>query len=112
MKKLNITKGTIKDTFKVVCTIALYGMAIAKSSNAAENMIDMVRYSGNVKYSDAVGAIMDSNMFDSRKNEALELLEQGKDAEYYKTVIRIVKSDMFDSNKIRAITNLNTEEEV
>lgn len=111
MKKLNITKGTIKDTFKVVCKVALCGVAIAKSSNTARDIIDMVRYSGNVKYSDAVDVIMDSSMFDSNKNEALVLLKKNKDAEYYKTIIRIIKSDMFDSNKIKAITNFNKDEE-
>lgn len=111
MKKLNITKETIKDTFKVACRITLCGLAIVKSSNTAKDIIDMVRYSGNVKYSDAVDVIMDSNMFDSNKNEALALLKKNKDAEYYKTIIRIVKSNMFDSNKIKAITNFNNDEE-
>lgn len=111
MKKLNITKGTIKNVFKVVCGVAVYSIATAKSNNMAKDIIDMVRYSGDVKYSDAINVIMDSNMFDSNKNEAMVLLKKNQDAEYYKTIIQIVKSNMFDSNKIRAITNLNKDEE-
>lgn len=108
---MNITKENVKETFKIVGTIVLYGVAVAQSCIKVKDVADMIRYSGNVKYSDAVNVIMSSDMFDSRKNEAMELLKRNKDSEYYKAVIRIVNSDMFDSNKIRAITNLSKEEE-
>ena len=57
-------------------------------------------------YSDAVKAIMCSNMFDSNKEKAVELLKKDADAEYYKSVANILESDMFDSHKIRAIEKI------
>lgn len=111
MKTFNITTSIVKETIKVVGGIALYGVALAKSCDTAKNVFDLVRCNVNAKYSDAVDVIASSNMLDSHKNEALELLKKDKDSEYYKSIIRIIKSNMLGSNKVTAISNLGKEEE-
>lgn len=108
--KFNITKGTIGTVGKVVGTALVYGLASMVSSKSTRDMVDNIRYSGNASYSDAVGVIMDSDMLDSYKNEAIGLLKKNSDAEYYKTVIKIVKSDMLGSSRVKAITNIGEEE--
>ena len=108
--KIKITRETIGNVFKVGGMIILSGLAAMTSKTSAKDVIDNIRYSGNVSYSDAVSVVMDSDMFDSNKNRVMELLKKDGDVEYYKTIIKIIKSDMFDSNKIRAITLLDGEE--
>jgi hypothetical protein len=106
-----ITKGAIGGAVKVICKVVLYGSAIANCSNLTDNIIDKVRYSRNVKYSDAIDVIVNSNMLDNYKNEALGLVKKNEDTEYYKAIIKIVKSDMLGSNRLVAIANLNKGEE-
>jgi len=60
-----------------------------------------------VTYSDAVRAIMDSDMFSSQKIEAVELLKRDSTSDYYKAVICVVNSDMFTSQKIETIEKLS-----
>ena len=109
--KIQITKETVGKILKVGGMIVLYGVASMASRTSVKDVIDGIRYSGDVSYSDAVGVIMDSNMFDSNKNRAMELLKRDGDSEYYKTIVKIIKSDIFDSNKIISIATLNGEEE-
>lgn len=108
---MKITKDIIMSTTKSIGTGVLYGLAVIASKVAVEDVIDMVRYKGNVKYSDVVNVIMNSSMFSSDKNRALTVLKKDKDADYYRAVIGVMKSNMFPSDKIRAITNLNGEAE-
>lgn len=54
-------------------------------------------------YSDAVETILGSTMLDSRKIEAIDVVERDRDSEYYRSVIMTVKSSMLDSRKIEAI---------
>ena len=108
--KFKITKETIGSAVKIGGMALCYGLAAMASKVSTRDMIDKIRYSGNVSYSDAVGAIMESDMFDSYKKEAMELLKRNADSDYYKTVIKIVQSSMFSSYKLEAITNLNKEE--
>ena len=67
----------------------------------------IVTCDGETKYSDAVNAILNSDMFDSTKRTALELLKRHEDADYYKSVISTIESDMFDSNKIQTMRILS-----
>ena len=108
--KFNITKENVGRIVKIGSVALLYGLASMASKTSVRDAIDSIRYSGNVSYCDAVGVIMDSDMFDSNKNRAMELLKKDGNVEYYKTIIKIIKSDMFDSNKIRTIETLNGEE--
>lgn len=58
-------------------------------------------------YDSAVSAIMNSDMFDGRKVQAIELLEKNQPETYYKAVISIITSNMFDGRKVEAIEKLN-----
>lgn len=89
----------------------VYGLASMASRTSVKDMFDSIRYSGDVTYSDAVSAVMDSDMFDSNKTKVIELLKRNESVEYYKTIIDIVRSNMFDSNKIKAIAILCEEKE-
>ena len=110
MKKFEITKETIKNVSKVCGMVALYGVALATSNMSVKDIIDKVRFNGNVKYSDAVSVIMDSSMFSSDKTRAIDAVKRDGDADYYRAVIQIVKSSMFSSDKVRTIANLYNEE--
>ena len=111
MKKFNITKEHIGNIVKIGGITLVYGLASMASRTSVKEMFDNIRYSGNVTYSDAVSAVMDSDMFDSSKTKVIELLKRDQSVEYYKTIIDIVRSNMFDSNKIKAITILFEEKE-
>lgn len=111
MKKINITKEHIGNIVKIGGIALVYGLASMASRTSVKEMFDNVRYSGNVTYSDAISAVMDSDMFDSSKTKVIELLKRDQSVKYYKTIIDIVRSNMFDSNKIKAITILCEEKE-
>ena len=111
MKKISITKEHIGYIVKIGGIALIYGLASMASRTSVKEMFDNIRYSGNVTYSDAVSAVMDSDMFDSSKTKVIELLKRDQSVEYYKTIIDIVRSNMFDSNKIKAITILCEEKE-
>ena len=78
---------------------------------SVQDVVDMVRYRGNVTYSDAVDTIMNSTMFSSDKGKAVKELQKNKDSDYYRAVIRVVKSSMYSSDKIKTIAELKEEEE-
>ena len=111
MKKFNITKEHIGNIVKIGGIALVYGLVSMASRTSVKEMFDNIRYSGNVTYSDAISAVMDSDMFDSSKTKVIELLKRDQSVEYYKTIIDIVRSNMFDSNKIKAITILCEEKE-
>ena len=111
MKKFNITKEHIGNIVKIGGVTLVYGLASMASRTSIKDMINTIRYSGDVTYSDVVSAVMESDMFDSNKAKAIELLKRGESVEYYKSIIDIVRSNMFDSSKIKAITILCEEKE-
>ena len=82
-----------------------------KDEKEVEKKENMVRYRGNVTYSDAVDTIMNSTMFSSDKGKAVKELQKNKDSDYYRAVIRVVKSSMYSSDKIKTIAELKEEEE-
>ena len=108
--KIKITKEAIGNVAKAGGMVILYGLAAMASRVSVKDVIDTVRYSGNVGYSDAFGAIMDSDMMSSYKNEAIELLKREQDVEYYKAGIKLVHSDMMSSYKMSAIKKIGGEE--
>ena len=101
----------VKNTAGISGKAVVYTLVFAASSGLVEDIIDKVRFSGNVKYSDAVKVITDSGMFSADKQQALAVLKQNKDADFYKAVIQVVKSNMYSSDKLKTITNLCKEEE-
>lgn len=60
-------------------------------------------------YSKAVKAIVESNMLDSRKCEAIELLKRDGDDDYYKAVISVINSNMLDSRKVDTIRTISED---
>ena len=87
--------------------LAFYLLAAALScSSVTDEIKRKIRYSGDVSYSDAVNAIMDSNMLSSYKQEAVAALAKDRDKEFYKAVIHVVNSDMMGSYKGDAIKNM------
>ena len=111
MKKFNITKEHIGNMVKIGGIALVYGLASMASRTSVKDMVNTIRYSGDVMYSDVVSAVMECDMFASNKTKVIELLQRGKSVEYYKTIVNIVRSNMFDSNKIKAITILCEEKE-
>lgn len=103
MKKFNLNMKTVGNFAKKSGKVALYGLATVMSYVSMKDVTEMVRYSGNVKYSDAINAIMESSMFGSDKNKIVAMLKKDGDADYYKAIIKVVKSNMFGSDKVKAI---------
>ena len=68
-------------------------------------------YVGDIKYSDAIGAIMNSRMFSCDKTMAIEVLKKDMDADLYKAVIQVVNSNMFSCDKLKTITDMCKEAE-
>lgn len=70
---------------------------------------DMVAGSGTsiVGYSDAVKAIMNSNMFSGDKSQAVSVLKRYDSSEFYKAIISIANdSSVFSGDKVRMIKQL------
>lgn len=108
---MKITTDTIRKAGKIAGAVVLYGVTIIASRISVQDVVDMVRYRGNVTYSDAVDTIMNSTMFSSDKGKAVKELQKNKDSDYYRAVIRVVKSSMYSSDKIKTIAELKEEEE-
>ena len=110
-KKIN--KKKIKEVFESVgkitkegckVAIAIIGMSIVNGT--ATNVRNRMKYIGNVDYSDAVDAILSSDMWSSDKRRAMALIKKDKDCEYYKAVINTVDSSMWSSDKLRILEDM------
>lgn len=111
MKKLNLSidqkkLDTIGKVVKKGCEIAGYAVSIALSYVSVRDMLDAVKYSGEVDYGDAVDAIMSSDMLSSYKEKAVTVLKKGEDSQFYKAIIRVAKSDMMSSYKCDTIKKM------
>lgn len=109
-----IVKKGLHKTLEVVKTgvsIAAPFMITAALNGTTKRVQDKVRFCGDVGYDDAVRAILESDMFSSSMDEALKLLQKGKDQEYYKSVIRVVESDTYSSTKMTMIKTINEKYE-
>jgi hypothetical protein len=106
-----------KDAMKTVINVAksLKGviipvLGVVLSSITISDLLNAVRYSGNVGYDDAVKVIMNSNMLASYKTEAITVLKHDGTPDYYRAVISTVNSDMMSSYKVDAIRNMSKEQ--
>lgn len=61
-------------------------------------------------YNDAVDAIIESDMLDRYKNDALGMVKRNMDKEYYRAVASIARGDALDSYKVSMIKNLYNNE--
>ena len=105
MMKLNLNKEAVgkiaKGSFSVISFVA---MGIL-SNLSADDVKSIVRR-GKVTYDDAVGAIMDSNLFNADKRRASDLLPHDGEIEMYKAVIQVVKSNLFSEEKVQTIESI------
>ena len=113
MKREKLKNGLNKawDVAKKGCKIVIPILVTVMCERSRNNLIDEIRYSGNVKYEDAVNAISKSSMFSSDKRNAMQLVKRGETSEYYKAIISMARSTMFSSDKVSAIKNMNTQKE-
>lgn len=110
MVKLNITKEKVGNVARTACGIAVFGLVTALQFLDMKDVVNTLRYNGNVTYSDAVGVIMDSGMLSSDKGRVMSELKKNKDSDYYKAIIQVVESGLLSSDKIRAIQSINEED--
>lgn len=97
---MKITKETIGGIAKIGFAAAGATLAIVASKLKDRN----------ASYSDAVTAIMDSDMFSVDKNAATKALKKDGDAEFYRAVIKIAKSTMFSCDRFKLIVELSEGE--
>lgn len=107
MKKLKITKEQVGRVVKSGSKLVLSALAIGFASLVRDKATNVQYYIGEAGYGDAVNVILNSDMFDSTKTKAIELLKRDGNAEYYRAVISAVNSNMFDSTKIQTIKTLS-----
>lgn len=104
---MKINTKTIRNMFEKACGLMVAGAGLMLLGKMNQTMtLDINRMMVDATYGGAVKTIMDSDMFDSRKEEALQILKREGDAEYYKAVISVINSDMFDSRKIDVLKTL------
>ena len=111
MKKLNVNMKAVGNIVKKGSVILVYGVTMALPY-VSRDLIEAIRYSGNVKYSDAFKVIMDSPMFSGDKNKAIAMIKHDKDSDYYKAIIQVVKSNMWSGDKLAAIQSICDQYEV
>lgn len=111
MKKLNLSidKKKLDNIGKIAkksCEIVGYAAGVVLSYVSVRDVLDTIKYSGEVKYSDAVDAIMSSDMLSSYKEKAVVTIPKGEDSQFYKAIIRVAKSDMMSSYKCDTIKKM------
>ena len=104
------TKKTASNIAKGLKGVIIPIAGVVLSSITISDLLNAVRYSGNVGYDDAVKVIMNSNMMASYKTEAISVLKHEGIPDYYRAVISTVNSDMMSSYKVDAIRNMSKEE--
>lgn len=108
MKKVNLehVANIAKKAGKVVAGVAL----IAAYASVSENTYAVRDRKTTYTYSDAVDAIMESDMFSADKRQAVSLLRRYGTSEFYKAVILVVKNEsMWSSDKLNTIRDLAQE---
>lgn len=118
MAKFDKSKIFNKKTLEVAgkiakkgCELAAYGLMTMLSCVTVKDVVEAVRYSGDVGYSDAVNAIMNSSMYSHDKTSAVTALTRNDNSETYKAVIQIARSGMYSHEKVKSIQNICTIEQ-
>lgn len=104
------TKHTVSNVAKSLNGVIVPVLGVVLSSITISDLLNAVRYCGNVGYDDAVKVIMNSNMMSSYKIEAISELKHDNTPDYYRAVISTVNSDMMSSYKVDAIRNMSKTE--
>ena len=89
--------------------VLVYGLScLALIAPHVENSVSAVkRLTAKADYSEAIKAIINSNMMSSYKQDAIEAVQKDRDADYYKSVIEVVNSNMLGSYKVETIKKIN-----
>ena len=95
-----IIAGTGKVLICGLSCLALIAPHVENSINAVKRLTVKADYGG------AINAIMNSDMLDSYKKDAVEAVQKDRDEGYYKAVIDIVNSNMLTSYKLETIKKL------
>ena len=95
-----IIVGTGKAILCGLSCLALIVPHVENSVNAMKCLTVKADYSGAIK------AIMNSDMLDSYKKDAVEVIQKYQSEDYYKSVIEVVNSDMLDSYKLETIKKI------
>lgn len=85
--------------------IAVTGLLVPQMIKNDDRVLETGSSYG-VTYSDAVEAIMESDMWSSDKEQAVTYLNRRETADYYKAIINIVNGDMWSDDKLKLIKNL------
>lgn len=109
MKTIKLNKETVGKIAKTGCKFALCTLAVVLPHLSKRETIDMIRYSGDVNYSDVVEVIMSSSMWSGDKKAVVELLNKEADMETYRAVIKIARSNLYSGDKVELIRNICSE---
>ena len=102
-KGLTTMGNVLKTGISIVAPILVTTVA----TGAAKQLQDKVQFAGVVGYGDAVKAILESDLYSSAMEEAISLLDKGRDVEYYKAIVRVVNSNTYSSAKLRMIKEIS-----
>ena len=89
----------------ILCGLSCLALIVPHVDNSINAM---KRLTVEASYSGAIKAIMDSNMLNSYKKEAVDVLLKNQDEDYYKAVIEVINSNMLDSYKVETIKKITT----
>ena len=109
---MNVTKETIKKIAIGVGKVLAYGSLTLLSMKLSKEAKDI--YYGEFidceGFNDAVDAIVESDMSDWYKSNALAMVKRNMDTNYYKAVASIANGDASDWYKVQMIQNLYENE--
>lgn len=110
MKKFNIDTKKIGNVIKTGGSLVLYAAVVMLPYVSSKDVFNKIRYSGNVKYSDAINAILNSSMYSSDKGKLTSILPKDANADLYRAVIQVANSDIFSSDKVKMIKDICGDE--
>lgn len=99
-----------KSFAKRSCQVIVPILGVVLSSISVKDLLDAIRYTGDVGYGDAVDVIMSSSMYSSDKTRMVSALKRDESSDYYKAVIAVVRSSGYSSDKLRTIQNMSETE--
>ena len=116
--KINIDASKIKTFTKDVGTVmGFVGGLITVGIILSSDYTDFLRYTKSINnsnnsddlYYEVVKTILDSDMWDSDKEELFDIIPRDESSSYYNIVIQILNSDSFDSTKVECIKNITKD---
>lgn len=109
----SIKRGLISTAEIIKKGFMIAGPIVAATliNGKAEEIVNKMRYCGEVGYDDAVKAILDSDMLSSYRKEAVSLVKLDAESDYYKSVIYAVQSSLLGSDRVDLIRKISGVEE-